>query len=61
MSAFTDASEALHYLGVPDHAVRAVWEDHSLDQAALDAVVLAVANKLEGLEQRLATLENQES
>ena len=59
MSPFTDASEALHYLRVPDQAARALWQDRMIDQAALDAVVLAIADKLAAIEERLAKLETQ--
>jgi hypothetical protein len=57
MPPFTDAAAALIYLGVPESAALLLWQDRMVDQQALDAIVLAVATKLQAIEQRLAALE----
>jgi hypothetical protein len=57
MPSFTDAAAALTYLGVPESAALLLWQDRLVDQQALDAIVLAVATKLDAIEQRLAALE----
>ena len=61
MSPYTDAAEAMKYLGVPDQPSLLQWEDHQVTQDTLQAVVLAVANKLEAVEQRLAAIAHQRS
>jgi hypothetical protein len=52
MSPFSDVFEAMEYLGVPGQAAQSLHRDNTVDPDALRELIVAVANKLEALEQR---------
>jgi hypothetical protein len=58
MSPFLNAFAAMEYLGVPGQARHSLYRDPTVDPDALQQLIVAVANKLEALEQRAPAAEH---
>jgi len=59
VSPFPTAFNAMEYLGVPGPVKQSIWRDAAVDPDALRQLIVAVANKLEALEHRLAAAERE--
>jgi hypothetical protein len=58
VSPFSDAFEAMKYLDVPGQTQQSLFRDATVDPEALQELIVAVANKFEALEQRIAEAES---